>query len=213
MAKAVYLLGGGGHGRVVLDALLAGGERVTGVLDPNLSVGHQVFGVPVLGGDEFLNQVDPSEADLVNGLGANPRTQIRRKLYETMKNRGFIFRALQHPSAVIGRECRLAEGSQIMGGAVLQNRVQIGDNAVINTRASIDHDCVIGPHAFISPGAVLCGDVSVETSAFVGAGAVLLPGVHINENAIVGAGSVVTKTVPGSAIVAGNPAIKIGINA
>jgi UDP-perosamine 4-acetyltransferase len=213
MVKAVYLLGGGGHGRVVLDALLACGEMVTGVLDPNLSVGHQVFGVPVIGGDEFLNQVDPSEVVLVNGLGANPRTQDRRKLFETMKDRGFIFRAFQHPSAVIGRECQLAEGSQIMVGAVLQNRVQIGDNAVINTRTSIDHDCVIGPHAFISPGAVLCGDVSVETSAFVGAGAVVLPGVHIKENAIVGAGSVVTKTVPGSAIVAGNPAIKIGINA
>lgn len=212
MTKAVYLLGGGGHGRVVLDALLASGVNVTGILDPDLKVGDQVFGVPVMGGDEFLDGVASKEVLLVNGLGANPSTQNRKRLFETMKAKGFAFNAVQHTSAVIGRDCDLGESSQIMAGAVLQNRVRIGDNAVINTRASIDHDCVIGMHAFISPGAVFCGDVMLADSAFIGSGAVLLPGVQIGADAIVGAGAVVTKSVPDGWVVAGNPAVKIGIN-
>jgi UDP-perosamine 4-acetyltransferase len=127
-----------------------------------------------------------------------------------MKARGFAFSSVQDPSAVMGRECEMGEGCQVMAGAVLQCRVKIGSNAVINTRSSVDHDCTIGPHAFISPGATLCGNVTLAESAFVGAGAVVLPGIGVGESAIVGAGAVVTKPVPTRWIVAGNPAVKIG---
>ena len=212
MSKQVFLLGGGGHGRVVLDALLASGLSVAGVLDPNLKVGDQVFGVPVVGGDEFLDQLAPTNVLLVNGLGANPDVNHRKRLFESMKALGVSFDAVRHPSAVISQECEMGESSQIMAGAVLQNRVRIGNNAVINTRASIDHDCVIGAHAFVSPGAVLSGDVTVSESAFIGTGAVVLPGIQIGENAIVGAGAVVTKSVSSEWIVLGNPAVKIRMN-
>ena len=66
MTKQVLLLGGGGHGRVVLDALLSSGVRVSGVLDPDLKVGDLVFGVPVMGGDEYLAQVVPTDVLLVS---------------------------------------------------------------------------------------------------------------------------------------------------
>ena len=212
MAKPVYLLGGGGHGRVVLNALLSSGVNVAGVLDPNLKVGDMVFGVPVRGGDEFLDQLSPESMLLVNGLGANPYVDNRKRLFEEMKTRGFSFDAVRHPSAVIGQECNLGTRSQIMAGAVLQNRVQVGDNAVINTHAIVDHDCVIGTHAFVSPGVVLSGDVLVGESAFIGAGVVMLPGIEIGVNVVIGAGAVVTKSVPDRWVIAGNPAIKIGMN-
>lgn len=212
MSKQVFLLGGAGHGRVVLDALLSSGVNVAGVLDPNLKVGDQVFGVPVMGGDELLGQVAPTDVLLVNGLGANPCVRSRKRLFENLKARGFSFDAVRHPSVVIGPECDLGESSQIMAGAVLQNRVRIGDNAVINTRASVDHDCVIGAHTFVSPGVVLSGDVLAGESAFIGAGAVVLPGIEIGANVVIGAGAVVTKRVPDGWIVAGNPAVKIRMN-
>lgn len=212
MAKSVYLLGGGGHGRVVLDALLSSGVAVAGILDPDLKVGDRVFGVPVRGGDEFLDQLAPTDVLLVNGLGANPCVGNRKRLFEEMKVRGFSFDAVRHPSAVIGPECNLGASSQIMAGVVLQNRVRIGDNTVVNTLASIDHDCVIGTHTFVSPGVVLSGDVLVGESTFIGAGAVVLPGIEIGINVVIGAGAVVIKSVPDGWIVAGNPAAQIGMN-
>ena len=212
MAKPVYLLGGGGHGRVVLDALLSSDANVAGVLDPDLKAGDHVFGVPVMGGDEFLDQFALTEVLLVNGLGANPYVYNRMKLFEELKARGFSFDAVRHPSAVIGRECNLGISSQIMAGVVLQSRVRVGDNAVINTHASVDHDCVIGTHAFVSPGVVLSGDVLVEESAFIGAGAIVLPGIKIGANVVIGAGAVVTKNIPDGWIITGNPAVKIGVN-
>jgi acetyltransferase-like isoleucine patch superfamily enzyme len=58
----------------------------------------------------------------------------------------------------------------------------------------------------------LSGVVTVGESAFIGAGAVVIPGIQIGANAIVGAGAVVIKDVPAEWIVAGNPAVKIGMN-
>ena len=208
MAKEVYLLGAGGHGRVILDTMLANGLRVKGILDSGIKRGGLVFNVPVIGGDEYLDDVSSTESLLINGLGANPLTSSRREIFERMKNKGFSFDSVLHTTVIRGRECMIGEGSQIMAGVVLQNSIHVGSNVVVNTSASIDHDCELGDHAFISPRAVLCGNVVVAESAFVGAGAVILPGIHVGSNAIIGAGAVVTKPVPEGWVVSGNPAIK-----
>ena len=47
---------------------------------------------------------------------------------------------------------------------------------------------------------------TVRRGASIGAGAVILPGITVGEGAMVGAGAVVTKDVPPSTIVVGNPA-------
>ncbi|PNK15352.1 acetyltransferase, partial [Cylindrospermopsis raciborskii] len=199
------------HGRVVLDALLANGIQVTGILD-TAQIPEQILGVPILGGDDYLNNVSITQTYLANGLGSNPYISKRRLIFNTMKDRGFTFKSIQHPSAIVSSTVKLGEGCQIMAGAIVQPGVTLGENTVVNTGAVIDHDCVISSHSFIAPGVTLCGDIKISHSVFIGAGAVVLPGVYIGENAIIGAGAVVTKSIPERSIVVGNPAVKIGTN-
>ena len=201
----VYLVGAGGHGRVVLDALLSQSVRVAGIVDPGLPVGSGIHGVAVLGGDGELDRLAAGSL-LVNGLGANPRVGPRRDLFLALTARGFEFIVLRHAASVIGWGCRLGAGTQIMAGAVIQTGVGIGDNVVVNTRAGIDHDSSLGAHSFVGPGVTVCGDVRVAEGVFVGAGAVILPGVEIGAGAIVAAGAVVTRDVEQGLLVAGNPA-------
>lgn len=52
--------------------------------------------------------------------------------------------------------------------------------------------------------------ICIGSNVWIGAGAILLPGITVGDNAIIGAGSVVTRDVPASATVAGNPARPIG---
>jgi sugar O-acyltransferase (sialic acid O-acetyltransferase NeuD family) len=208
--RQTYLLGGGGHGQVVLDALLAGGGTVAGIIDPALKPGLRIFDVPVLGGNDALDRLDPAKVKWAMGLGATPRASRRMDLFDACKSKGFIFATVRHVSAEVGRDCVLSEGCQIMAGATLQCRVSVGVNGVINTRASVDHGCHVGDHAFIGPGSVLCGEVHVGIHAFVGAGAIILPSVGVGRGSIVGAGAVVVRSVPDGFIVAGNPAVKIG---
>jgi UDP-perosamine 4-acetyltransferase len=206
--REVILLGGGGHGSVVLEALLRSGAKVMCVIDPKFKSGATLFGVPIRHDDADLKTAGPGRVLLANGLGLKPRLDTRIALYRTWCAQGYEFASAVHPSALIGREVRLGAGCQIMAGVILQCRVSVAENAVINTRASIDHDCRIAAHAFISPGVVLCGNVCVGEGALVGAGAIVLPGVQIGRNAVIGAGAVVNKTAPDGDVVVGTPARK-----
>jgi UDP-perosamine 4-acetyltransferase len=206
----LILLAAGGHGRVVLDALLAQELVVAGVLDPALPAGANVLGVPVLGADAWLLQADPRQVQVANGGGATPTASLRQRLYQQWTQLGFVFVSVRHPSAVVARSVELAPACQLMAGAVVQTGARIGVNAVVNTHASVDHDCELGAHAFLAPGVVLCGGVRVGERAFVGAGAVVLPGLAIGADAVVGAGATVTHDVPAGACVLGTPAMARG---
>lgn len=206
MSTKRYLIACGGHGRVVLDALLASGNTVNGIIDAQLEVGSLIFGVPVVGNDEFIKTLDPKKTELINGLGSTKNTHARQEIYNRWLNLGFKFIGVKHSSATIGAECKIADSSQIMAGAVLQNRVRVGENVVINTRASVDHDVVISDHCVISPGAIISGSVKIGRGSFIGAGAVVIQGIEIGDNCVIGAGAVVRHNVKDSAIVVGNPA-------
>jgi len=142
------------------------------------------------------------------GVGVMPGDTRRAALIETCTRRGFELISVVHPSAIIAPRHEFGVGVQVLAGAVVQGGVRLGDNVIINTRASVDHDCVIGQDVMIGPGAILCGLVSVAAGAYVGAGAVLLPGVRIGARAVVGAGCTVTGDVAGGDTVVGNPARK-----
>lgn len=193
----LVMVGAGGHARVLHALAIAAGHCWAGVCDPELRIlGVPMWhGLPVLGDDEALNQLDPARFSLVNGIGQIVGGTQRQDVYERLRKLGFRFPALIHPTAWIAACASLAEGVQIMAGAIVQPGCAIGANSIVNTRASIDHDCEIGAHVHIAPGATLCGDVTVADGAFVGAGSTLVPGVRVGKNAVVGAGTVLTKTL------------------
>jgi maltose O-acetyltransferase len=116
-----------------------------------------------------------------------------------------------------------------MGCRFLNGRkVHLGDRNVINFGCLFDgrkfqirtgSDVSIGPEASIltlghdpqsSEFADRGGEVVIGNRVWIGYRAVILPGVTIGEGAVVGAGAVVTKDVEPFAIMAGNPARKLG---
>ena len=122
--------------------------------------------------------------------------------------------------------------ARIEPGAIIRERVEIGDNAVIMMGAVINIGAVVGLGTMIDMGAVLGGRATVGANCHVGAGAVLagvvepasatpvvvedgvmiganavvLEGVRVGEGAVVAAGAVCVEDVPARAVVAGVPA-------
>lgn len=203
--KPIILIGGGGHAKVVLDALLALGREVIGFTDVNPAC-PSLLGVKRLGGDEVMERYGPDQVELANGMGSTERPTFRAQMYERFKRLGFAFATVIHPTASLGREVVLGEGVQVMAGAVVQAGVRLAADVVINTRAVVEHDCVIGSHTHISPGAVLCGGVVVGEGSHIGATACLIQLVQVGRNCVVGAGAVVLKNVPDGQTVFGVPA-------
>lgn len=206
MNQQLLLLAAGGHGRVVLDALHAGGFRISGIVDPAFTPGSLVHGVKVLGDDAWLDRQELTGMVLVNGAGATHGSDLRERLFRSCTARGARFLTIRHPSATVSASAVLADGVQLLAGAVVQCDARIGHNCVVNTGAIVEHDCTLHEHVFVGPGTVLCGNVTLGASAFIGAGATILPGVHVGARAVVGAGAVVLHDIEPDARVAGNPA-------
>lgn len=188
----VLILGAGGHGLVVADALLASGRQVAGFLDIDPAArGGSRLGLPVLGDDSLLSDFPAGTVALANGLGSVAMPASRRAIYLSRVAEDYEFATVLHPGAIVSPHAVLGQGVQVMAGAVIQPEARIGDNVLVNTRASVDHGCDIGSHSHLAPGCILSGDVRLGQNCHVGSGAVIIQGIELGHGTVVGAGAVV----------------------
>lgn len=109
-----------------------------------------------------------------------------------------------------GRKVFLGERNVINFGCLFDGRkyrIRTGSNVSIGPEATI---LTLGHDPRSASFADRGGDVVIGDRVWIGYRAIVLPGVTIGEGAVVGAGAVVTKNVEPYAIMAGNPARKIG---
>lgn len=204
------MLGAGGHAKVLLSLAQSLGLELLGVCDPVLfsqGVSHW-RGIRVLGGDEALDALNPESVGLINGVGRLVGNAGRCRVFARLKEKGFQFPVLVHPTAWVDNTAFLHEGVQVMAGAVIQADVIIGSNSIINTRAGIDHDCCLGVDVHVAPGATLCGGVQVQDRAFIASGATVIQGLTVGEDAVVGAGALLVRDLAAQHILLGPAACK-----
>lgn len=118
------------------------------------------------------------------------------------------------PGAILREKVEIGDGAVIMMGAILNIGAVVGEGTMIDMGAVLGGRATVGKHCHIGAGAVLAGVVEpasaipviVEDNVLVGANAVVIEGVHVGRDAVVAAGSVVIEDVPAGAVVAGVPA-------
>lgn len=202
--KPLILIGGGGHAASLVDILLAQGKQISAYSAPQLSFDEKLLaGALRLQNDEAIFDFAAEECLLINGIGAMPNNPLREKIYTRFKQAGYTFASVVADSAHVSQFATLAPGVQVMNSATLCYGVQVDENTIINTAASIDHDCQIGAHSHIAPGAVLSGDVKVANRVHIATGASIINGVSIAEQCIVGVGANVTKSLSARSIAYG----------
>jgi len=195
MENNILLYGASGHGKVIVDILLASSVNITAIIDDHPKFEH-VLGIPVVFSSEFdLSTIQ----NMIISIGNN---RVRQTISSQIK---VNYPTAIHPTAILSKSVVVGEGTVIMAGAVLNPEVSIGKHAIVNTGAIIDHDCVIDDFAHISPGASLAGNVKVGEGTHIGIGATVIQGITIGKWATIGAGAVIIKDVPDFAVVVGNP--------
>ena len=162
--------------------------------------------------------IDPSArvhptADLEDEVSVGPRTSVWN-------------RAVLRKGASLGAECVIGRDAFIDEG------VHLGDRVKVQNGALVYHGVSVGNGVFIGPGAILTNDrypraitatgelargddwtvspIELRDGCSIGAGAVVVAGTVVGRFATVGAGAVVTRDVPDYALVAGNPAQRLG---
>lgn len=201
---AILVLGAGGHGKAVVDLLLAEERwRLAGVLDAAPRAA-ELLGVPILGDETRLAPLRAAGVAAAHpAIGHNAQ---RIAAGARLEAAGFALPVLRHPGAILGRATEIGAGSVLMARAVVGPGARIGRLVLVNTGAVVEHDCEIGDGVHVAPGAVLAGGVRIGAGVSIGAGAVVLPGLRVGAGAVVGAGAAVTAEVPEGATVGGVPA-------
>lgn len=189
------LYGASGHGKVILDLLMALGQTPLAVYDDHPCT-EELMGVPVRSSGELPSAVP---AEWIVSIGNN---RARRNVAERL---GGPFATAVHPAAVIAASAFLGEGTVAMASAVVNAESRVGRHCILNTGAVIEHDNLLGDFVHISPNASLAGNVTVGEGTQVGIGACVIQGITIGKWAVIGAGAVVIRDVPDHAVVVGNP--------
>lgn len=193
MNNPIIILGNGGHASVLTEMLLLQGRKILGFTAPEEQ--RNFYGLAYLGTDEIVVTINPEKVDLVLGIGTVNMSTVRHSLFEELKNLGYRFATCVHPTAIISSTATLAEGVQVMAGAIVQPHVQIRENTIINTGSIIEHDCVIGAHVHVAPGVTLSGSVHIGDYSHIGTGSSVIQGIEIGSNSLIGAGAVVISNI------------------
>ncbi len=201
--KSLAIIGAGGHAKVVADAALCSGWQNITFFDDRWPNVDRVGAWKVNGNTQsFLAQAAEFDGVIV-AIGDN---SIRTEKMTHFLNENIPLATIIHPSAIVSRSAKIAEGCVIFAGAVLNPDSTVGAGAIINTGAIIEHDCTLGQAVHISPGVNLAGNVSVGNLSWIGIGSSVRQCIKIGSEVMVGAGSVVVNDLPDRCTAFGVPA-------
>ena len=118
------------------------------------------------------------------------------------------------PGAIIRDKVEIGDGAVIMMGAILNIGAVVGKGTMIDMGTVLGGRATVGDRCHIGAGTVLAGVVEPasatpvigEDDVVIGANAVVIEGIRIGKGAVVAAGAVVIEDVPAGAVVAGSPA-------
>ena len=118
------------------------------------------------------------------------------------------------PGAIIREKVEIHQNAIIMMGAVINIGAVIGEGSMIDMNAGIGGRGMIGKNCHVGAGAVIAGVVEpasatpviLEDNVMIGANAVVLEGVRIGKGSVVAAGAIVTEDIPPGVVAAGTPA-------
>lgn len=199
----VYVLGAGGHGRVVIDSLQLLGypKHTIRVQDDRYELnGTTILGcaveAPMRMPEGFLGMIHAA-------LGL---AKVRQRLLEGSGLPSDRWLTIAHPQSCVALSASLGPGSLVAACAVVGPCAHLDSGVIVNHGAVVDHDCQVGAYSHVAPLASLGGGAQVGTRVLIGAGARILPSVCIGDDAVIGAGAVVLTDVPSGQTWMGVPA-------
>lgn len=154
-ANSTYILyGGGGHSKVVQDAIESLGGKVETIFDINNPYNPELY----------------PKSHLIIAIGNNI---VREKIaFEVRHQLGVVI----HPSAIIAKNVIIGEGTVVLANSVIQSGAIIGKNCIINASTIIDHGAKIEDFCSIYPGAYIGGDARIIRGSTIDPNGVVLRG-------------------------------------
>lgn len=143
--KTYILYGGGGHAKVVKDAIEKLKGEVVAIYDKDKPYQPHLY----------------PNAELIIAIGNN---SIREKIsLEIHHNLATVI----HPSASIANDVKIGAGTVVFANAVVQAGVIIGKNCIINANTTIDHEAMIEDFVSIYPNTYIGGNARITKAKLI----------------------------------------------
>ena len=195
MNKSVIIIGGGGHAAVLVDMLIMAQRQIIAYVAPTKSLNKTFENFQWLSADDDILTYSADTIELVNGIGSLPHTNLRTRLFNDFKRKGYTFASIISSNALISPSVSFEEGVQVFPGAIINSQSHIGVNSIINSGTIVEHDCIIGAHNHLAPKVALSGAVTTKDHVHIGTGANIIQAIHIGQNVTIGAGATVTQHI------------------
>ena len=193
MISEINIIGTGGHSKVVSDVAQRNDYKKINYFDNDAKKWDVILNIYPLD--------DLKEGKSIVAIGSN---SLRKSIVNEKSH--LQWKSLIHPTAIIGTNVSIGEGTVVMAGAIIQHSTIIGKHCIINTGACIDHDCNIENYVHIAPNASIAGNVTIKEGSFIGIGSAIINNITIEQWCIIGAGSVLINDLKSNVTVVGNPA-------
>jgi sugar O-acyltransferase (sialic acid O-acetyltransferase NeuD family) len=187
MIKA--LIGAGGHAREVM-----------------MQMGCKL---PCFVDDQYVNsstlplsKFDPDKFIVMIAVGnSKDRYDIVSKLPQSTKYFTFI-----HPTALIGDDVTIEEGSFIGAYSILTTNIKLGKHSLLNRANHVGHDTTIGDYFSSMPGAIVSGNVTIYDCVYLGTNSSIREKLNIHSLSTIGMNSCVVKNINEPGVYVGAPA-------
>ena len=177
-----------------------------GFVDSFKQKGTKINGYEVLGTELDLT-VFIEKFNIEGGIVAVGDNWARKEFVKRIRTiyPEFRFITAVHPSAIIGKDVSIGQGSVILPGTILNANAIVGEHCILNTKSSLDHDSKMGNYSSLAPGAFTGGNVVIGEGTAVCLGAKIIECVTIGDYSVIGSNSLVLKDVPDYSVAYGTP--------
>lgn len=190
MRQSIIIVGASAMGREAYIYAKECGFDVAGFLDTRSEVLAPFHGYPPVLGTVDEYRFKNTEKCVV--CVGDP--DVRFHYVGQLKARHASFARIVHPTAYIGMNVSIGDGSIVCPRVSITCDTNIGSHVIVNCGASINHDNKIGDFTTICPSCTLAGRVTVGRKVFLGTGTIVIPDITLGDGVVTGAGAVVTKS-------------------
>lgn len=155
---------------------------------------------PVFTFDNLPSEFDKEKDYLFIAMEWDKLNATRRKVYLRLKNEGYKLANIISPHAMIHGNI-LGDNCWITDGVIIENDVNVYEDVMIKSRATIAHLSTIEPHCFVGANSFLAGGVHLGEQTYVGISATIFNSVNVGKKCLIGACTYVKRHLPDCSVI------------
>lgn len=156
-------------------------------VDEKFILEKSIQGVDVISFEKMYELYPTQNIRLIMGIGYKEMGNIRKRVFEYMKEKEYKFLNYIHPTANIASNFDIGEGNNILEGVLIEESVKIGNANLFFGNAIIGHESSVGNYNTVSLRGTIAGCVTIKSNCFMGVASAVKDHVTLEDYVLLGA--------------------------